>query len=421
MTRRTVTVRMYNTGFGDCFLVTIPARPKPIRILIDCGTHPSSTGARRAERDAVPSILGDLSSDGHDPQLDVVVATHRHKDHVSGFESPKWADVTVGEVWLPWTEDPNDKDAVRILNRQSAAAVALMAAIGLVPKRQDGAPLRGPAGVSLALAEALLKNSLTNEAAMETLHTGFKGSPLRRYLSVQDQPLEIGTSGVSIHVLAPSRDEAVIRDLDPPPGESWRQVADMAVAQGAAAAAQHVPFDEDWALSRAIFDDISEFSSLRISGQQIGAIRRALGEDLVLAAASLEKAVNGTSIMLAIEIDDLVLWFPGDAQWGSWRSVLENPAHRALIQRAKFYKIGHHGSHNATPRSYAIDVIAPDAWAALPWAKVAIWPSIPSGEMLESLLGRHVQVVRSDQFGVDIPPTVSVRGDVSADFAFALT
>ena len=34
-----VTIRMYNAGFGDCFLITIPAPDRPRRILVDCGKH----------------------------------------------------------------------------------------------------------------------------------------------------------------------------------------------------------------------------------------------------------------------------------------------------------------------------------------------------------------------------------------------
>ena len=33
-----VNVRMYNVGFGDCFLVTIGNGDRPLRILFDCGS-----------------------------------------------------------------------------------------------------------------------------------------------------------------------------------------------------------------------------------------------------------------------------------------------------------------------------------------------------------------------------------------------
>ena len=44
--RASVAVRMYNVGFGDCFLLTIPMADGVRRILIDCGTHLSGQGPR---------------------------------------------------------------------------------------------------------------------------------------------------------------------------------------------------------------------------------------------------------------------------------------------------------------------------------------------------------------------------------------
>ena len=34
-----VSVRMYNVGFGDSFLLTFPADDRPRRVLVDCGNH----------------------------------------------------------------------------------------------------------------------------------------------------------------------------------------------------------------------------------------------------------------------------------------------------------------------------------------------------------------------------------------------
>ena len=49
------TVRMYNVGFGDSFLVTVPRRGRPWRMLVDCGVHMQGAGQReaRCQRDQV--------------------------------------------------------------------------------------------------------------------------------------------------------------------------------------------------------------------------------------------------------------------------------------------------------------------------------------------------------------------------------
>ena len=418
---RPVRIRMYNVGFGDCFLLTVPAPRRDVRILIDCGTHPSSTGPRRAARDAVPDLIDHLSEGGVRPRLDVVVATHRHKDHVSGFESPRWAEVEVGEVWLPWTEDPRDPEAKRILDRQARTKLALDDARTLLPQRDADAPKPGRGVALFGLASALMANfELTNEVAMTTLHQGFKGGPERRYLDARKEPFASDfTPGMTVHVLGPSRDEDVIRDLDPPRAESWRHLVEIVKARNEQRTDVRRPFDDNWSAPEAEFARVPEFSHLRLNRQVVGSIRRLMGDELVFAAAALEKAVNGTSIVLAFEIGDLVLLFPGDAQWGTWKAILADKEWRRLIERATFYKIGHHGSHNATPKSFVDDVISRKGWAALPFAQVDIWKSIPEEKLLASLTEHDLQIVRSDAPGPSVPPSVIVNGDVSVDFVFA--
>ena len=69
-------------------------------------------------------------------------------------------------------------------------------------------------------------------------------------------------------------------------------------------------------------------------------------------AVSLDKAVNGTSLMLVLKIGQAYLLFPGDAQWGTWQAALRNPTANALLRKTTFFKVSHHGSHNGTPREF---------------------------------------------------------------------
>ena len=403
MTAASATVRMYNVGFGDCFLLIIPDGEAVRRILIDCGTHPSSTGPRSAS-DAAKQLLADLSEDGAKPRIDVIVATHRHRDHVSGFSDQKlWGKVEVGEVWLPWTEDPKNPAAVRLLNRMSRVALALETARGLM----QAAP-------ALTLASALIDNSLTNEKPMLTLHEGFAGTPRRRFLSVGSDVADAPLGSVRVHVLAPSTDEKVIRNLEPPKDQSWMLVAEDNPQPDAEPRA----FDEGWAIDWEEFHATKAFEGLRPGGQIVGAIRRVAADEILFAAASLEKAVNGTSLVLAFEVGDLVLLFPGDAQWGTWQTILDDVKMRSLVQRATFYKIGHHGSHNATPQSFVKEVLAANVWAALPFAKVAIWPNIPHPDLLAALVDKKARILRSDEPPAAAIPDVTVREDISIDLAF---
>jgi len=63
-------------------------------------------------KDVVQQVINDArSAPGEPARIDVVIATHRHRDHISGFADPAWADVEVGEVWMPWTEKPDQPEA----------------------------------------------------------------------------------------------------------------------------------------------------------------------------------------------------------------------------------------------------------------------------------------------------------------------
>src|ERR1700730_1169801 len=99
---RQIEIRMYNVGFGDSFLLRVPTDDGERRILVDCGYHSQGKG-KFSDQDLVRQIKADLEGQ----PLHVVVATHRHQDHISGFgEKDLWADVGVEEVWLPFTANP---------------------------------------------------------------------------------------------------------------------------------------------------------------------------------------------------------------------------------------------------------------------------------------------------------------------------
>jgi hypothetical protein len=115
-------------------------------------------------------------------------------------------------------------------------------------------------------------------------------------------------------------------------------------------------------------------------------------------AVALDQAVNGTSLMLMLEISGSFLLFPGDAQWGTWKAVLEDPEWREMLRRVRFYKIGHHGSHNATPKDFVEKMIPDDGICAMASTLTRrIWPDIPRKPLLTGLAAKHANIARSDQ------------------------
>ena len=195
---KVVRVRMYNVGFGDAFLVLAPVPGGVRKILFDCG----SVASGGASIDTVANrIIADATDADGKARIDVVVCTHRHKDHVSGFASKAWDRVAVGEVWMPWTEHPDDADARRIRNTQSRLAAALDGAVrARLAARGLSAAERGRWQMALMLAD----NALSNANAMETLHNGFAGDPVRRFLPGKSDSVRLVTptlSGVTTWVM----------------------------------------------------------------------------------------------------------------------------------------------------------------------------------------------------------------------------
>jgi hypothetical protein len=105
-----VKVRMYRQGLGDCFLVSFGKKGSQRHVMIDCGTLGATTTQVKM-KDVVKHV-----SDSTGKHLDLLVATHEHKDHVSGFnsEKPTFDEVKVDHVWLAWTENAEDDDAKKI-------------------------------------------------------------------------------------------------------------------------------------------------------------------------------------------------------------------------------------------------------------------------------------------------------------------
>src|SRR5688572_5775583 len=102
--RPKVRVRMYRQGLGDCFLITFDVGGDEKHMLIDCGTLGATTTGVKLDK-VVENIA--TTTGGH---LHLLVATHEHLDHVSGFRSQddKFKDMQIDHVWLAWTENPTD-------------------------------------------------------------------------------------------------------------------------------------------------------------------------------------------------------------------------------------------------------------------------------------------------------------------------
>jgi beta-lactamase superfamily II metal-dependent hydrolase len=383
-----VTIRMYNVGFGDAFLVLVPDGQKQRRILFDCGSIDAADGLEM--KDIVKRIVADVTDPDGVARIDVVVGTHRHKDHVSGFSNPAWDDVEVKEVWMPWTEHPTDPEARRIRNIQSRLALGLTAALAA-----KGPGLTAAEQEELKRYRDIVDNALplSNDTAMKTLHSGFSGTPEKRFLpeklaNSDSRTFETAAlPGVRIHVMGPSRDREVIRDMDPPTGKSFLRMHGTGNPQDESVPA---PFSPE-------FRQDSYTGSGTIVGDDLELIQRAGSLSDLAVAVALDKAVNGTSLMLLLEVAGTYFLFPGDAQWGTWNAALTDPVWSNMLKSLSFYKIGHHGSHNATPKEFVEHTIPDGICAMASTLTRSIWPDIPRIPLLDALALKDAKVARSDQ------------------------
>jgi beta-lactamase superfamily II metal-dependent hydrolase len=387
--RKSVSIRMYNVGLGDSFLLRFPGEERESRVLIDCGVHMSGPGPYKMD-EVVSRIVDDVRDEDGTPRIDVVVASHRHADHIVGFESERWGEVEVGEVWMPWTEHPTDPEARSIRDRQSKKARSVRAAL---------AAMRAPQHLM-----EIVDNSLTNARAMETLHGGFASTTRIRYLPPKTRDAMSFTPavlpGVTVHAMGPSRDPEVVRDMEPPKGGAFEL---RAAAAGGSNGDDTALFAKGFELTGE--ERRAQLEAFGVSERDLRALEKTADEDPFAVAVQLDKAVNGTSLLLMFEMGRAHLLFPGDAQWGTWQNALGDPEFKDLLRKTNFLKVGHHGSHNATPRAFVEEILSPNGFTAMVCTReTKKFKKIPLGSLLTAL-DTHSgnRVARSDR-------TDSVKG-----------
>jgi beta-lactamase superfamily II metal-dependent hydrolase len=458
MDKTTIYVRMYKGLLGDCFLIRCITDKAASHILIDCGVLQGTEGGtelmQAVAADIVAATGGSLEQ-GIAGKLDLLVVTHEHWDHISGFahardiffDSKK---LKIDNIWFGWTERPGDEQADRLRKRFAkrnktiamiakdlAAEVAGSGAFAAAP-RMALDNLQNFIGVEAGnvLSEIVIKEEgeppdaqtktnsvpkgrMTGARIIDALrsHVGGKdgkegkaeyAEPGAKWRTPGDVPLDV-------HVLGPPRDEAFLfkalatgddgnahfdalafndkllfglsgvldGDDDPNPADfdpaaqspfSKRHRAFRAAevegeldpAPPSGTAPSSPAETRSWLRSR-YYDlkppcrfgmsppqwHICEHDMVCYSNQQS---KRIDGDWLAVAgslALKLDSDTNNTSLVLAFELPNKeVMLFAADAQIGNWESwakrEYDGNTLDALLSRVSFYKVGHHGSHNAT-------------------------------------------------------------------------
>lgn len=397
---REVRIRMYRQGLGDCFLLTFPRDPRPFHMLIDCGALDS----KHYDEALMKKVVRDIqkATRGH---LDVVVATHEHWDHISGFSQAREIfddpPMHIGEVWVAWTEDPKSDAARLIKDEFKKRKMAVEMALARLPDDEKNRQLSlyreaitGLLGFFGGLAAGGGKGR-TEEAwdyILSRSRTVYCDPQKKR-------PVELhAAGGVRVYVLGPPEDPEYIRKRQSTKetyqgSERGLSLFDsfLAAVAGEAAdpdiRARAFPFEERYripaekAQAMAFFRKHYGFAQ----GDAGEAWRRIDDDWLSLAgelALNLDSYTNNICLALAIELVESgkVLLFPGDAQVGNWLSwgklswkvkgaggETQTVTTDDLLARTVLYKVGHHGSHNATLRARGLEKMeSPDLVAMIP-------------------------------------------------------
>lgn len=439
-----VTVRMYNPGFGDCFLLAFRAEDDSARyMLIDCGVH-----HQYPDREERMSLIAKHIAEATANKLHVVVVTHEHTDHLYGFKYGReiFDEIEIDELWLAWTEDPTNTIAKELkqlygmriralteaVNQLRLANKPLAAALERLPDFEFRDVLASATGGKAAQLEYLRTRSMKKFQRSED------------YRHPEETPLTLsGVKGIKVYILGPPKDVDWIKKLKKK-SEMYPELTDMNEVTAFAAAALAAagtdslededkqlfkcsrPFEEPLEISKDNACNMEFFRSHYGFSKQTehGPEWRRIDTDWLAAAEELaldiNSKTNNTSLVFAIELTETqprkVLLFAGDAQVGNWLSwhqlrwLGEGQDGKTvtvadLLRRTVLYKVGHHGSRNATLSWKGLEMMeSADLVAMIPvdqnWANNEMRWEHPAEKLLDRLKEKtRGRIIRTD----DIP------------------
>lgn len=440
-----IAIRMYRLGVGDCFLVQLP-RPgaEPFRMLIDCGVHQAQAGGAERIQDVVADVKQVTGG-----RLDVVVATHEHWDHLSGFHqaASTFATFTVGEIWAPWTENASDTLARDLMKKRHQA-------IAVLGRAETRLRLAGHDAGADRLAGLLgFFGDTTGEklrAAGQALRALVASAKQIHYRRPGEKPIELAGGTARVFVLGPPRSAiALARSAPTKKGDEVYRFGAYGPAldalEPALTAAESAPFDSRFAIPLSGATGLPFFQrryfAAALAEGEVAALERdvllrdrrrghrietrqdwrRIDADWLDAATSLalklDEDTNNTSLAFALELGPAheagpVILFAADAQVGNWlswqRVVWKKDVHGRevsgpdLLRRTLVYKVGHHASHNATLRAQGLEQMDALALALIPtdaaMAKKVGWGTLPWKSLLDRLdeKTKH-RVLRTDR------------------------
>src|ERR1700722_9165918 len=412
-----LTIRMYNVGFGDCFLLSFQYAKKARHILLDYGsTAAPKRGPKKGYMEKIAEDIKTVTS----AKLDGIIATHRHRDHISGFAT----DVGTGKIIAslkpdfviqPWTEDPKAKTNALTANSsiytggkadpQKMAAHFLgsledmHAVAAWITARAKAGSLMGKQ--TLEQLNFIGDDNIKNRSAVKNLiQMGKLGNA---YYVNAGMTLNI-LPGVKCTVLGPptlKQSNAIRKQRARDPNEFWQFRSFWGSQHFSAYNARSSARIEKKAKGRSRRNSFP--ASVRWFVKQA---RQIQADQLLSLVRDLDSVMNNTSVILLLTVGKKKVLLPGDAQIENWSYALGKPEWLKQLAGVDIYKVGHHGSLNATPKSL--------------WTLFKKKGNAKIKARLETLCSTKAGKHGSVNSGTEVPPHLLV-GQLEKDSAFTST
>jgi hypothetical protein len=376
---------MYRVGFGDFFLLSLlQAVGEPLHIIVDCGVFKgtSQTGDIGSIEAAVADMIQTTRG-----KVALIIMTHRHADHIAGFArcAADFKKLQVGGVWMSIWESEYSPTAIKFQALLARTALGLQQHFASFGARATEEQQTARKYMENAVGETAASGGGTNDAALALLKQGFSGVTPQYYQGgdAAKLPDSLAKAGLTAQLLGPppATDLALMKLMDLQKGVG-QYLADVAQGNGKSFA----PFGPAWEIEpfdakKRVGPDLSpvamrEWINPRKSwgGVSVESAQKArLGFESALndsqpvaaltAAKQLNSFLNNQSLVIHFTFKGKNLLFVGDAQAGNWEHWLfktDDPDKEGtgtlsvdaqqILTSLDFYKVGHHGSGNATPK-----------------------------------------------------------------------
>jgi hypothetical protein len=330
-------VRVFNVGFGDATLVSVPegsgANTVTRHVLFDLGNSLADEGSDNAPFEVVLDAIDEIL--GGEP-LDLYVMTHEHMDHVQGplyLKQKRPPGLAARHVWMTASAE-GDAYYGRFPSAEKERSLAV----------DRFAALKGIAQL-LAADDELIKTMLWNNGGLESLglSSGVTADCVDAIRGLADEGPHYMFHGADLEGTHPFEDAQL---------SIWGPEEDTSIYYGRFRPLAFNAEDVESGTRNALVRpppgvDAGAFYDL-VERRENGWVESLL---------AIDRAANNTSLVVALEWEGWRLLFPGDAERRAWKEMDK----RSLLQPVHFLKVSHHGSENGTPIVDLLEKVMPAA------------------------------------------------------------